>query len=828
MENVTQDFPIHVRSLSKQGVTKELKTALSKLKTAIGDSEFFAINGRRAYDMTDPAGLFTLLKQLLPDFLAVERKRRIGVPVRMLKPSPLSDGDARTKPRLDWRHRALPNPLFDVLTDKQCQSWTKSLQALLYGGARGGVAPVKYALYNFVVVMDPSAPSDLDEMAPFLANPTPSKIHFVFTSSTTTAPSIWDTEQLGQIPTAAAPFVTAAENADNGRAVPSLVDLIADTFAAVLGTASAKQKAKALTLVNRLHLLTTEKNLEQQFLDVMGNAKNKAKLWEEIVQGEWSKRGSVTAREYVHSLGLPVPCIILNGRILKKAAFSNLVQHFMQEQQRFQEAVYRNNLNSAKVEDNSFALGTSPVAHYHPDITPTLAIEGGDSSSAEVVSHLYRIPPIDAYVALPFFAGPPDATSSAFHISFLPSLNHTYVLRTFATHMLDAYASKNGDTSPSWVPIIPTGRSTELDALGACVRGALTLEKPDEWDERQYRRQQLLFLKYIGTALDSLNSPNTAAIHALCAQGAEKKLRDTRFNARVEETAAESAISAWLGQRQDSDDPQITWWCNGRTITLSRGPAKIQSKLIDTLEQAELNNESDFTDINDQPIATPILALVRAIENDAEQAINRPPPRIAKRFFDDISPVLTLRLQSKAPSPLTIYGILNPLSDGAAAASTLLRLFHDLFDADITVIFNPPTRLSEYPMKKYVRQVAAWPGTVPAVQFQLKTRHTLTLTLHVLPTWLATATKADADLDNIKQVNTSAEFTLNELYLEGQAFGVDEDGYITGSIQGVQVDMYKGNTFYGDTFVMQNLGYFQLVANPGMYTLKLKGASAET
>lgn len=85
------------------------------------------------------------------------------------------------------------------------------------------------------------------------------------------------------------------------------------------------------------------------------------------------------------------------------------------------------------------------------------------------------------------------------------------------------------------------------------------------------------------------------------------------------------------------------------------------------------------------------------------------------------------------------------------------------------------------------------------------------------------------DLDNIKLIDINgpvhSEYELEYLLLEGHCF----DSTSGAPPRGLQFTLgTKETPVLVDTIVMANLGYFQLKANPGAWTLKLRtGKSAE-
>uniref|UniRef100_A0A8C8STQ4 UDP-glucose ceramide glucosyltransferase-like 1 n=1 Tax=Pelusios castaneus TaxID=367368 RepID=A0A8C8STQ4_9SAUR len=98
-----------------------------------------------------------------------------------------------------------------------------------------------------------------------------------------------------------------------------------------------------------------------------------------------------------------------------------------------------------------------------------------------------------------------------------------------------------------------------------------------------------------------------------------------------------------------------------------------------------------------------------------------------------------------------------------------------------------------------------------------------TLNMIVPESWLVEAVNSSYDLDNIHLQDVegivTADYELEYLLLEGHCFDVT-----TGQPpRGLQFTLgIKNNPVMVDTTVMANLGYFQLKANPGSWTLRLR------
>uniref|UniRef100_A0A672JTW5 UDP-glucose ceramide glucosyltransferase-like 1 n=1 Tax=Salarias fasciatus TaxID=181472 RepID=A0A672JTW5_SALFA len=188
-------------------------------------------------------------------------------------------------------------------------------------------------------------------------------------------------------------------------------------------------------------------------------------------------------------------------------------------------------------------------------------------------------------------------------------------------------------------------------------------------------------------------------------------------------------------------------------------------------------------------------------------------PRENEVFYDVVAIVDPLTREAQKISPLLIVSCVPPLVFSSSILHRFLIHFYRfvlesdvIFLANETVSPGPVARFSELPESPL-----------------------LTLNMITPESWMVQAVRSPHDLDNIHLQEVSgvvtAEFELEHLLLEGHCFDLS-----TGQPpRGLQftLGMSQDPLMY-DTIVMANLGYFQLKANPGAWTLRLrKGRSEE-
>uniref|UniRef100_A0A8B9QEK0 UDP-glucose glycoprotein glucosyltransferase 2 n=1 Tax=Apteryx owenii TaxID=8824 RepID=A0A8B9QEK0_APTOW len=185
-----------------------------------------------------------------------------------------------------------------------------------------------------------------------------------------------------------------------------------------------------------------------------------------------------------------------------------------------------------------------------------------------------------------------------------------------------------------------------------------------------------------------------------------------------------------------------------------------------------------------------------------------------------------------------VIAIVDPLTREAQKMAHLLIVLKDIINMKLRLFLNCRSNLSEVPLKSFYRFVLEpeltyginkhLPSEPLAKFLELPESPLLTLNMITPESWLVEAVNSSCDLDNIhlQDVRTvTAEYELEYILLEGHCFDMT-----TGQPpRGLQFTLgTKNNPVRVDTIVMANLGYFQLKANPGAWTLRLReGRSKE-
>uniref|UniRef100_A0A8B9ZH15 UDP-glucose ceramide glucosyltransferase-like 1 n=1 Tax=Anas platyrhynchos TaxID=8839 RepID=A0A8B9ZH15_ANAPL len=160
-----------------------------------------------------------------------------------------------------------------------------------------------------------------------------------------------------------------------------------------------------------------------------------------------------------------------------------------------------------------------------------------------------------------------------------------------------------------------------------------------------------------------------------------------------------------------------------------------------------------------------------------------------------------------------VIAIVDPLTREAQKMAHLLIVLKDIVNMKLRLFLNCRSKLSEYMISLELRKKSL--------------NCTYSIEKVKVEFWLVEAVNSSCDLDNIhlQDVRTvTAEYELEYILLEGHCFDVT-----TGQPpRGLQFTLgTKNNPVMVDTIVMANLGYFQLKANPGAWTLRLRKGKSE-
>lgn len=191
-------------------------------------------------------------------------------------------------------------------------------------------------------------------------------------------------------------------------------------------------------------------------------------------------------------------------------------------------------------------------------------------------------------------------------------------------------------------------------------------------------------------------------------------------------------------------------------------------------------------------------------------------------------------------SSLQVAAYVDPLSEAAQVMSSLLRMLHMQLNATIELVLVPADEYSEFPLQRFYRYLFDKKSSLAAtsVEFRkLPVQPILTMKIDTPEAWNVQVFQAGDDLDNLRvdadspvavKSITSAVFRLESLLVYGQCRDTTFNMYSPPN--GLQLVLERevgAQLLHRDTLVMKNLGYFQLQATPGVWSLHLARGRAD-
>lgn len=286
-------------------------------------------------------------------------------------------------------------------------------------------------------------------------------------------------------------------------------------------------------------------------------------------------------------------------------------------------------------------------------------------------------------------------------------------------------------------------------------------------------------------------------------------------------------------------------WVNGRII----GPLSVAFTTADMealldLERSEriapvttaitgLELEQKFTDALDLAKVTSLVA--RSLKSDLPEGMRESAPLIRMDRFKRWNSTHTIIDIATSEDPIVqVVAVIDPASEVVQQWVPIIQTLSKLSGVNVKIFLNPKDRLTELPVKRFLRHVISAEPSFDAngslsntgASFSGIPKDTLfNLGMIVPPSWLVAPQESIHDLDNIKLSglaegqNVDAIYELEHILIEGHARDVTSGP----PPRGVQLLLgTEDEPHFTDTIVMANLGYFQFKANPGYWHISLK------
>uniref|UniRef100_A0A8C3LZD4 UDP-glucose ceramide glucosyltransferase-like 1 n=1 Tax=Chrysolophus pictus TaxID=9089 RepID=A0A8C3LZD4_CHRPC len=290
-------------------------------------------------------------------------------------------------------------------------------------------------------------------------------------------------------------------------------------------------------------------------------------------------------------------------------------------------------------------------------------------------------------------------------------------------------------------------------------------------------------------------------------------------------------------------------------LKLKKGQRAVISngRIIGPLEDGEMFNQDDFHLLENiilktsgQKIKSQIqqLGFEEDLASDLVMKVDallsaqpKGEARIEYQFFEERYSAIKLR-PKEGETYFDVVAIVDPVTRDAQRLAPLLLVLNQLINMNLRVFMNCQSKLSDMPLKSFYRYVLEPEisftadnsfASGPIAKFlDMPQSPLFTLNLNTPESWMVESVRTPYDLDNIylEEVDNvvAAEYELEYLLLEGHCYDIT-----TGQPpRGLQFTLGTStNPVIVDTIVMANLGYFQLKANPGAWTLRLRKGRSE-
>lgn len=183
-------------------------------------------------------------------------------------------------------------------------------------------------------------------------------------------------------------------------------------------------------------------------------------------------------------------------------------------------------------------------------------------------------------------------------------------------------------------------------------------------------------------------------------------------------------------------------------------------------------------------------------------------------MFDTENPAVAVHEVEN--SPLQLRAVLDPFSRDFQKLIGFLAMLEKLSFVDVSLLMNPPEKLNSVPSSFY-RFIDD--------DYAVFSLFNESITYSVIPdppeSWMIEQLVADVDLDNVLGLELTkgtylGSYILSDIVLEGIALDTDNT-----KCDGAPLALYLGDKRLTDTIVMRNIGYWQLKAFPGEFSIRM-------
>ncbi|KAM7357519.1 UDP-glucose-glycoprotein glucosyltransferase [Cochliomyia hominivorax] len=704
----------------------------------------------------------------------------------------------------------------DIETDPQYRRWPSSVMDLLRPTFPGMLRNIRKNVFNLVLVVDPLKPSSrsLIKLAEsFVVHSAPVRLGLVFDTSKSTEETQEDYRSL----------VCAFNYVTQKRDARSALGFLTDVFTAV----DAKQE------ITRKHI---KMQLKKTFDKLSGSAVDE--ILDEDSDFDYGRQ---LALEFVERLGFTdSPQALLNGVPMPQNILSSdsdfeeaIFSEIIQQTTSLQKAVYKGDLTDSDVlldylmnqphvmpRLNQRVLGNNENAKF-------LDLSGEPHKDLNNVKALAQLSNRDMTATLlnniKYFEGKHSyETIGEANLHFLTIWLVANVENVEGKDLLTnalKYAKAGSSVRIAFIPNAEGGDLSRKNNLNRLVWAAQQVLKPQQATD--------VVLKWLKQPADKWEIPEQV----------KEFLPSTELHMKILRVYAQRVLNIKANERLLVG--------NGKII----GPIGEKEQFgIEDFGLIDRFNAIQYGDKLRKVLKSKSLEIEESVEFDSDTLLKLYAcliPRQSKTRFkipDDIKEahsVVKLKPKHNNLPHFEINSVVDPASRSAQKLAPILILLRNTVNCNMKVYLTPVNQHSDMPVKNFYRYVVE-----PEIQFLpngdlaegpiakftgVPANPLLTQNLQVPENWLVEAVRSVYDLDNIKLSEIGgpvhSEFELEYLLLEGHCF----DASTGAPPRGLQVTLgTQDNPTMVDTIVMANLGYFQLKANPGVWTLRLReGKSAD-
>ncbi|KAH7387951.1 hypothetical protein KP509_16G050200 [Ceratopteris richardii] len=839
LQDINQNFPNLVSAISRLKLNETIKEEIiANQKLVVPGKNMFAINGA----LVDLEGLdlYSLIELVLGELSLVDAISKLKVPSKYFKSlMQIPDPAELASVRIDFRSPYV-HYLNNLEEDPMYKRWRSNLQELLMPVFPGQMRYIKKNLFNAVYVIDPATPSGLqvvDIILYYYENHVPMRFGIILMSAS----------------------VVKSISANGGElpevgSQKDLSTLTGKLFLYVKENQGLHAAFKFLSRVNenRGGDMESQNNdpvelihIEEAFFDtIRSRAKSPPQeVLLKLEEGSDYDESFLKSTLFVYKLGLQdmQPCLLMNGVVQTSATSLQAGLIAMNEElPKIQEGVYFGHIASHTDILDKF-LKEKTYSRYNPDVIST---NKGDLKYVSLVrAATMEHMSMDKLVFL-HASGTEDDVKSITHLICVDtSSKQGFELLLQSIKYLMAGSKKGrvailfnvagspdfGKLSSSFLVVriikevlrSPAKLKKALPFLHSLLSWYIAQNFATDDNHKEILDNSLGFATSVDLRLDFSDSflHNKESIEECWKELAA----ETQF------------VFTYLGL-QPGTNAVVT---NGKLFIQSNNKGFVAEDFI-LLEQVEFDRRvKPVNDIietiewegidPDQLTSEFLSSVIMCISS--EIALRKRGSDTAR--FDLLQAEHSAIVQEHENATVHVDAIIDPLSSTGQKLTPLLLLLQSWFHASMRIMLNPMNSLTDIPLKNFYRFVV--PSRYPfnsdgsfqsgpmAIFSNMPPTRTLTMNLDVPEPWLVEPVHAIYDLDNIvleklgDARTMQAVFELEALMLTGHCH--EQNG---GPPRGLQLILgTKLNPHVVDTIVMANLGYWQLKAAPGVWTLRL-------